>query len=148
MSAIRKRYFHTITALLFVLLSPRSLSAQEAANTVLPREFQGLWVENSARKCPALTRDEDARGMGEGALLLRGNKFYSHESLCRITGQVKKSCCDDDNERTIAANYSCGGYKGRVLLYVRNSESEAMLVKSYENAASGPVLKIYRKKCS
>jgi len=146
MFAIRKRYFHIITIVLLLVLWPRSLVAQEAAN--LPREFQGLWVENSARECPALTRDEDARGMGEGALLLRGNKFYSHESLCRITGQVKKSCCDGHNERTIAANYSCGEYKGRVLLYIRNSGSDAMLIESYENPASGPVLKIYRKKCS
>ena len=121
--------------------------AQNRATAALPPEFHGLWVESSSRECPKLTRDEDAYGMGEGALLLGANKVYSHESLCKITGRVIGACCDGDDERTIAANISCSGSKGRVVLYLRHSDGEVMLVESYENSASGPVVKIYRKKC-
>jgi hypothetical protein len=133
----------TLVALLF----PPSVLAQNPASTLLPRDFEGVWVSDADRKCPDLTRDEDASGMGEGRLLLRGDKFYSHESLCRITGQVKRSCCNVENEQTIGANYSCGKHRGRVLLHLRHSRGEVMLIESYENTASGPVVNVYRKKC-
>jgi hypothetical protein len=125
-----------------------TLPAQSLANSSLPLEFHGLWVTDADRECPDLKRDEDAHGMGEGALLLHGDKFYSHESLCRLSGQIKKSCCDGEGKQTIASNYSCGSYTGRVLLHLRRSRGEVMLIESYENAASGPVVKIYRRKCS
>ena len=134
---------------LHIALAVAALAATStaSADNIFPPEFHGLWVANDERECPALTQDEDAYGMGEGALLLRGNKFYSHESLCRMNGRVAKSCCDGENERTIAADYSCGRYRGRVLFHLRPFAGGVMLVESYENAASGPVVKIYRKKC-
>jgi len=144
---MRKPYLHFAALFSIAFLFAPSVLAQGTTNSFLPREFQGVWVADDDRECPDLRRDEDAYGMGEGRLLLRGNKFYSHESLCRITGQVKKSCCNVENEQTIAANYSCGKYTGRVLLHLSRSKGEVILIESYENAASGPVLRIYRKKC-
>jgi hypothetical protein len=133
-----KLYLYFAVFCVAFLFSSSSVVAQEETNTSLPREFHGVWVTDADRRCPDLRRDEDANGVGEGALLLRETKFYSHESLCRITGQVKKSCCDAKNEQTIAANYSCGKYGGRVILHLRRSGGEVMLVESYENAALAP----------
>ena len=102
-------------------------------NFSLPSEFHGLWAEDAKRECPDLKHDEDAYGMGEGALLLRADKMYSQEALCKITGHVVNSCCDYNGERTVAANYSCGGHKQRVILSLKRFERGAMLVEIYEN---------------
>ncbi len=81
--------------------------------------------------------------LGEGALLLRANKRYSQESSCRITGKVTSGCCD----RTIAANFSCDGYKVRMSLHLGQLAGEVILVEHYETAVSGPAIKVYRRKC-
>ena len=85
--------------------------------------------------------------MGEGALLLRADKMYSQEALCKITGHVVNSCCDYDGEQTVAANYSCGGHKQRVILSLKRFERGVTLVEIYENSASGPSVKTYSRKC-
>jgi hypothetical protein len=113
----------------------------------LPPAFEGLWVTDESRECPQLERDENAYAMGEGALLLRGTKYYAHESICRITGQIRKGCCDHDNQMTVAANFACGRARGRVLLFLERDGQNISLLESFENASSGPSVRVYRRKC-
>ena len=114
----------------------------------LPPEIQGLWVEGQERECPDLMNDEDAAGMGEGALLLHGDKYYSHESLCRATGRIIKSCCDTNDTITIATGYVCGRYRSKVVFFLQRFKGDQMLIEVVpENASSGPIVKTYKKKC-
>jgi hypothetical protein len=69
-------------------------------SNVVPQEMEGIWVKEKV-ECPKLDRDEDAGSMGEDALLLRGEKYYKHEQLCKLNGPITKSCCDDKGEFTI-----------------------------------------------
>jgi hypothetical protein len=75
------------------------------------------------------------------------DKMYSHESLCKITGRVTTNCCSSGGEQTVAASYSCGRDKGRVILSLKRFEGGVMLIEIYENSASGPVVEIYQRKC-
>jgi hypothetical protein len=132
----------------FILSATPAVSQQKPLTLMsLPHQFNGLWVEDDQRECPQLIRDEDAVGMGEGALLLRRNKFYSQESLCRFSGRITKSCCDDHDDQTFAANYSCGRYRGRVILALRRIGGRITLIEVFESAASGPTVTLYSRKC-
>jgi hypothetical protein len=132
-----------------ILLGSDSLSAQNTTNQILSPRMQGLWVTDKGHECPELKKDEDAYGMGGGALLLRGDKFYSHESLCRIVGRITRGCCDDKDEETLATTYSCGRYRGRVVFALRRANNVTTLIEVIpDNAASGPIVKVYQKKCS
>jgi hypothetical protein len=109
-----------VMLLLAVIAAPAL--AKDESYAKLPPEFNGLWVVDEADSCPVLERDDDAYGMGEDRLLLRGDRFYSHESLCHIRDRLAQSCCNGENERTVAVNYSCGArHAGRVTLYLRHT---------------------------
>ncbi len=87
------------------------------------------------------------------ALLLRKNKYYKHEQLCRLVGNVSKSCCDRENEETVATTYLCGNVRGKVVLYLRGIASDdpvltEVVVPGTPKDTSGPSVHIYRKKCS
>jgi hypothetical protein len=140
-------------ASLTTLLLVAANCATRAAEVGIPKEFQGLWVEEADTSCPVLRRDDDALAAG-GILLLRRDKMYSLESLCRTTGKVTKSCCDWKDRWTVAVNYLCAGEgegvkwsKLRIIFHLRPVTNGQVLIKSWENAASGPTVTVYQKRC-
>jgi hypothetical protein len=103
--------------------------------------MEGVWVAEQAKECPPLPTDEHMNTVGEGALLIRGTKYYSHESLCRIaTSAVRGS-------ELFIGGYDCGTQKGEVTLFLHVDKERSFLVEIVKTG-SNVFGRTYLKKCS
>lgn len=122
-----------------VLISATNPIPKVAHAETIPQRFQGLWVspeimDNPSRQyisergeysnCPFLSKDEDMRGAGEGSLLLKGDKFFKHEELCRV------SKINSQTEDQLSASITCGRAKASVHLRLRATGSTTELQMS------------------
>jgi len=105
----------------------------------IPQRFQGLWVspeilDDPSRRyidergksslCPPLSRDEDMYSAGEGALLLKGDKFFKHEDLCRV------SRINSGTQDQLIASMTCGKARAKVTLQLRKNRASTELLIS------------------
>jgi hypothetical protein len=124
---------------LVTALSGGPVCAQQAQLT-FPKSLQGLWVSDET--CPTIKSDEDVGGAGEGILLLKGDKVYSHESLCRINKVLFAAA------NLAIGQYRCGRVMGKFTLYLSQlSDGRELLVTVFELSSSNAFAQHFTKRC-
>ena len=136
---IRQRTASVIVSIIFGSATTHNVTAEKS---YLPPKFEGIWVTaDSSNACAHIAGDDDVLGVGEGVLLLRGRKYYSHKARCVIQS-VLPNCCD---EKTISATYACGKYKGRVVLKLHDTPDNTLLIETV--ISEDPIVRVYTNRC-
>lgn len=118
----------------------------QAIENVLPRSFQGLWVDTPDHNaCSEVKVPRDAWGAGEGALFLDGKLYYSQETACNVTISAK-SCCNSEGEDTRGGTLICGRYRYPIIFHLRKSVGKGeLIVAEFLSGDNGPSVKIYQR---
>lgn len=125
-----------------VLLTCAAFPIYCAAEQILPKSFQGLWVNRPEHDaCSSVKSPFDATSAGEGVIALDGNLYFSQEERCNVV-ITSKACCDAEGEQTRGGVITCGKVKASVIFRVLEvASSNELIVATYFNGISGPSIK-------
>jgi hypothetical protein len=117
-----------------------------AVETVLPRTFQGLWVDSPNHDaCSEVKVARDAFGAGEGVLFLDGTAYYSQETACRVSIYTK-SCCDAADDDTRGGTLVCGRSRTPIIFHLhRSADGGRLTVAEFGSGVNGPSVKTYQR---
>lgn len=134
-----------IWALVAVIIVASAVECR-AIEDMLPRSFQGLWVDVPDHDaCSQVKVPRDTRGAGEGALFLDGKMYFSQETECSDT-IASKSCCNAENEDTRGGTLVCGKNRYPVIFHLRKTSGKVeLIVATHTLGVSGPSLRTYQR---
>jgi len=134
LSKIPRKILQVMTVLLACLTFSNCYAAQE----MLPKPFQGLWVVHAEHDaCSAVKFPSQATTAGEGAIALDGSRYFSQETSCNVA-ITSKACCDLEGVETRGGTITCGKTKAPVIFRLQSAGTTELIVATYRSDISGP----------
>ena len=134
LSKLPMKILQAMTVLQACLMFSNCYAAQE----MLPKPFQGLWVDHAEHDaCSVVKFPSQATTAGEGAIALEGSRYFSQETSCNVA-ITSKACCDPEGVETRGGTITCGKSKAPIIFRLPSAGTAELMVATHRSDISGP----------